>query len=172
MALVYFQKKKETLPDGTVVEKYYDDLGSGGGHLATTWEVALDEEFTKIIDASYFDTVNLTEWHTPLPIPNQPGEYFTSLEHVYVRARIFCGNIPKGFQILDTDKDLEICKKCDDTFKSTDPLAGTVSYSPWSPVAIGTQRYQQVRITEEGKEDIITDSKTIGWKYEGELTND
>ena len=39
--------------------KHYIDIGTGGVHNATSWQIAKDKDFTKIIDQSLKDKVNV-----------------------------------------------------------------------------------------------------------------
>ena len=45
----------------------YTDIGTGGEHDATSWQFAKDPDFTKIIDESLNDTVNVKKWVSMLP---------------------------------------------------------------------------------------------------------
>lgn len=65
----------------------YIDVGSGGDHDATSWQVAVDPEFKYIIDESLHDTVNLTRWYTMLPKIDGDG-YYADLSEVYARVKI------------------------------------------------------------------------------------
>lgn len=158
MATVSF-KKFEVLDDsGEVVLKHYDDVGSGGPQVAASFEIALDPDFTQIIDATYFDQDHLESWTSPLPKIDGPGgTYYTNLDKLYARGRVFAGQIPTDFKVPADAKDAEVLKMCDDS--------GTIFYSDWSEVAIGTQTYQEVIITEDGEEDIVTTSDKINLQF-------
>lgn len=73
---------------------YYIDIGTGGKHNATTWIVAKDKFFNRIIDQSIKDTVNLKEWTTPLPkLPEDKldptkDEFYSDLESIYLKVII------------------------------------------------------------------------------------
>lgn len=73
---------------------YYIDIGTGGKHNATTWIVAKDKFFNRIIDQSLKDTVNLKEWTTPLPklpedkIDPLKDEFYSDLETLYLKVII------------------------------------------------------------------------------------
>lgn len=73
---------------------YYIDIGTGGKHNATTWVVAKDKFFNRIIDQSLKDTVNLKEWTTPLPklpedkIDPLKDEFYSDLETLYLKVII------------------------------------------------------------------------------------
>lgn len=62
------------------------DVGTGGFHNATSWQVALDPDFTQIIDESLKDTVNVTEWHSMLPNIEGSG-YYADLDNLYARVK-------------------------------------------------------------------------------------
>ena len=158
MATVRF-KKFEVLDDnGEIVLKHYDDIGSGGPQVASSFEIALDPEFKNIIDATYFNRNALESWTSPLPkIDGPAGTYYTNLDKLYARGRVYAGVVPTDFDLPSYAKDAEVNTKCD--------VTGTIFYSPWTEVAIGTQTYQEVTITEEGLPDIHTDSKKIGMKF-------
>ena len=64
------------------------DINTKGFHNATTWQVALDENFTQIIDESIKDTINVKEWHTMLPKINEVG-YYADLDNLYARAKVW-----------------------------------------------------------------------------------
>jgi len=63
-------------------------LGVNGRHNATSWQVFLDPELTQLIDESIKDTVNVKEWHSPLPKINEQG-YYADLDNVYGRVKVF-----------------------------------------------------------------------------------
>ncbi len=65
----------------------YIDICSDGVHNATTWQVALDADFTQIIDESINDTVNVKEWHSMLPVINGIG-YYADLEELHARVKV------------------------------------------------------------------------------------
>jgi len=67
------------------------DMNTKGFHTATSWEVALDENFTQIIDSSYQDTVNLDKWITPLPEING-NSFYADLDIVYARIKVWIDN--------------------------------------------------------------------------------
>lgn len=101
-------------------------LGMRHKHTATDWQVALDKDFSQIIDQSINDKVNLLEWHSPLKrIDGQPGLY-SDEEKVYARFRTWFKN------------------ECSDWLVLTD-----------------NQNYQEVIITQDGKDPIYTNSDDI-----------
>jgi hypothetical protein len=158
MATVSF-KKFEVLDDnGDIVLKHYDDIGSGGPQVAASFEIALDPDFKQIVDATYFNREHLESWSSALPkIGGPDGTYYTNLEKLYARGRVYAGVIPHDFDLPSYATDEEVNEKCDAT--------KTIFYSPWSEVAIGTQTFQEVLITEDGEDDIHTDSDKIGMKF-------
>lgn len=64
------------------------DIGTGGPHDATTWKIFKDKEKTILIDQSIKDTVNLIEWHSPLPKEDGSGEFYNDLREFYVEVTI------------------------------------------------------------------------------------
>ena len=77
----------------------YIDIGSGGYHDATSWFVAKDKDvtdpsqFTKLIDSSIKDKINVKQWYTPLPKLPEDGEGFYADEtELYAYAIIWIGN--------------------------------------------------------------------------------
>lgn len=83
--------------DPEKTNNYYIDIGTGGKHDATTWIVAKDKNFTRVIDKSVKDKVNLTSWTTPLPkLPEDKSdpnaeEYYGDLDNIYLRVQIHVG---------------------------------------------------------------------------------
>ena len=155
MATARFKEFPVYDDEGNIIMKHYDDIGSGGPQVAASYEIALDPEFKDIIDATYFDTNHLKEWSSPLPIKDDiPGNYHTNLEKLYARGRIFCGRIPTNFALHNYATDEESRAACDAT--------GTIFYSAWTEVAIGTQRSQPVTITDENDIETETSSEAIG----------
>jgi hypothetical protein len=74
------------------------DVGSGGPVDAVSWQVALDEEFTQIIDESLEDTEHLEIWHTPLPKLDGSG-FYNDLDKVYGRLKIHAnGHVSDWFK--------------------------------------------------------------------------
>jgi len=107
----------------------YTDIGTGGEHDATSWQFAKDPDFTKIIDESLNDTVNVKKWVSMLPkLPEDGVGYYKDLDKVYGRFKIHAN----GY------------------------------VSQWFVVEPKSQNYQEVTITETGKDDIHTDSDKIG----------
>ncbi len=123
----------------------FDSLGTSSVHTATSWQVAKDPDFTQIIDQSMNDTKNLTSWVTPLPKLAED-----TLEG-------------ETYPYYDNLKTLYARVKVhiDDTV------------SNWFVLGPKSQLVQKVIITQEDKDDIITDShlpdksnpddKRVGW---------
>lgn len=107
----------------------YIDIGTGSDHDATSWQFAKDKDFTKIIDESLNDTINVKKWVSMLPKLPEDGEgYYKDLDMVYGRFKLHAGKYE----------------------------------SQWFEAEPKSQNYQEVVITEDGKEDIHTDSDKIG----------
>ena len=158
MATVSFKKFPVLDDNSNTVLKHYDDIGSGGPQVASSFEIALDPNFTQIIDATYFNKTALESWTSPLPkIGGPAGTYYGNLEKLYARGRVYAGVIPTDFALPNYVTDQIVNDACDAT--------GKIFYSPWSEVAVGTQTFQEVVITEEGKPDINTDSDKIGMHF-------
>lgn len=69
------------------------DIATGSDHDATSWQVAKDKEFTKIIDQSLKDYKNVKEWYTMLPkLPEDGPGYYKAEEELYARIAIHQGN--------------------------------------------------------------------------------
>jgi len=64
------------------------DINTKGFHNATSWQFALDPDFTQIIDESLKDTVNVKEWHSMLPKITGDG-YYADLDKLYARAKVW-----------------------------------------------------------------------------------
>lgn len=70
----------------------YIDIGTGGYKDAVSYQIAKDPEFTKIIDESLHDTVNLDVWHSPLKKLPEDGEgYYKDEDVLYARVKIHIG---------------------------------------------------------------------------------
>lgn len=115
----------------------YTDVGTGGEHDCTSWQFAKDPEFTKIIDESLEDTVNIKKWVSMLPkLPEDlppgcqegdPEYYYKDLDNVYGRFKVHIGEF----------------------------------VSEWFECEPKSQNWQEVVITEEGYDDIHTTSDAI-----------
>jgi len=72
----------------------YMDFDTIGVITATSWEAALDPDFTQIIDSSYEDKINIREWYTKLPvIGNTNGSCYSDLSNVYGRVKIHIDDV-------------------------------------------------------------------------------
>lgn len=72
--------------------KDYIEIGSGVPHDASSWQVAKDPEFKKIIDESLNDKINVKSWFTPLPKLKEDGEgYYADMDNLYARVKIHLG---------------------------------------------------------------------------------
>jgi hypothetical protein len=75
------------------------DVGTGSYHNATSWQVALDPEFTQIIDQSLNDKVNVKEWHSMLPKINDNG-YYADLDLLYARVKVHIDSYESPWYVL------------------------------------------------------------------------
>jgi oligoendopeptidase F len=80
----------------------YLDILTNGYHNATTWEAALDPEFTQIIDKVEESKEFLKEWVTPLPTLEDPNKFYKDLENVYVRVKIHIDNTESNWVVLNS----------------------------------------------------------------------
>jgi len=115
-----------------IVINDYIDVGTGGFHNATSWQIAKDPDFNKVIDESLHDTTNVKEWHSMLPKleedkVNGESNYYADLTELYARVKIH----------VDEHE------------------------SPWFNVGPKNQNIQDIIITEDGEEDIHTTSEAI-----------
>lgn len=79
----------------------YIDLGTGGVHNATSYQVALDPEFTQIIDQSLKDTEHVKEWHSMLPMIDRPGNYYADLSALYARIKVHVDDNESPWFVLE-----------------------------------------------------------------------
>lgn len=77
----------------------YIDYGTGGYVTAVSYQFALDVNFTKIIDESLHDSVNLTEWTSMLPKIDEPG-YYADLDKLYARIKIHVDEFSSPWFVL------------------------------------------------------------------------
>lgn len=77
----------------------YIDYGTGGYLTAVSYQFALDVNFTKIIDESLHDTVNLTEWTSMLPKIGEAG-YYADLDKLYARVKVHVDEYSSPWFIL------------------------------------------------------------------------
>lgn len=81
--------------------KDYIDIGTGGVHNATSWQIAKDKEFTKIIDQSLKDKVNVKKWYSMLPkLPEDGPGYYADLDELYVRVKIWIDDYTEDWFVL------------------------------------------------------------------------
>lgn len=144
MAQLYIDRKSDD------DKSYYIDVGSGGHHAFTSWQVAKDKYFQKIIDESLEDPINLFSWTTPLPKlkedkddPNAE-EFYSNLDTLYARAKIHIGEA-----IVGQDGTV-ISKKIS-------------SSSDWVEIGPMDQRVEDIVITK--KQVIVerTTAEALGW---------
>jgi len=64
------------------------DINTKGFHNASSFQVALDPEFTQIIDETIKDTIHVKEWHSMLPKINEDG-YYADLDNLYARVKVW-----------------------------------------------------------------------------------
>ena len=69
----------------------YLALGCSTYPIASSWQVALDDQFTQIIDQTIEDKDNITEWNSPLPKIGQEG-FYADLDELHVRVKYHVGN--------------------------------------------------------------------------------
>lgn len=76
-------------------------IATGSEHDATTWQVAKDKDFTKIIDQSIKDYKNVKEWYTMLPkLPEDGPGYYKAEDELYARIAIHQGNTTSNWIII------------------------------------------------------------------------
>jgi len=78
----------------------YIDINCKGYHNATSWQVALDPDFTQIIDESIEDKVNVQTWHTMLPKIDGNG-YYADLDNLYARAKVHIDNSVSDWFVME-----------------------------------------------------------------------
>lgn len=78
----------------------YIDIGMKSNVIAVSWQVALDPNFMDIIDESLNDSINLHEWNTPLPKINEPGKYYSDLDKLYGRIKLFFTNGESAWYVM------------------------------------------------------------------------
>lgn len=66
----------------------YIDIGTNSFHNASSYQVALDKDFTKIIDESHKDKINVKSWKTPLKKIDGTG-YYSNLDELYARVKVW-----------------------------------------------------------------------------------
>lgn len=77
-------------------------------HTATSYVVAKDKEFEKIIDSSIHNTVDLLEWTTPLPKREEDGPgYYSDLRKLYAKVKLHFGKYESPWFILDFEDQMK-----------------------------------------------------------------
>jgi len=109
----------------------YIDVGTGGVHEATTWQVAKDPDFTKIIDESIEDYDNVTEWHSMLPkLPEDGSGYYADLDMLYARVKIHVNGYTSPWFVLEPKsqniQDVIITEEGKDDIHTTSEAIGMV----------------------------------------------
>lgn len=131
-------------------DEYYDDIGTGGKHNMTTWQVAKDSNFHKIIDQSLEDPVNILTWSTPLPkLPEDKAdqlaeEFYSDLPTLYLRVKIHVGTISKNDQGEIINKVIN-------------------ASSSWVNLGPVDQRVQDITVTQNGEYVRKTTTTDLGW---------
>ena len=79
----------------------YIDFDTDGEIISVSWQVALDPNYTQIIDQSLEDKVNKREWITKLPVIGATdGSCYADLDAVYSRVKIHMnGAVSPWFEI-------------------------------------------------------------------------
>ena len=84
----------------------YIDVGTGGMHVATSWQFAKDKDFTQIIDESIKDYKNVKKWHSKLPKRTEDKsspeaeEYYTELDELWGRCKILVGETESDWFVV------------------------------------------------------------------------
>ena len=84
----------------------YIDVGTGGVHVATSWQFAKDKDFTQIIDESIKDYKNVKKWHSKLPKREEDKsspdaeEYYTELDELWGRCKILVGETESEWFVI------------------------------------------------------------------------
>lgn len=82
-----------------IVIEDYISINAGTNHNATSYQVALDKDFTMIIDQTLKDTIHVKSWHTPLPKINESG-FYSNLEKVHTRVTVWINDFESDWFIL------------------------------------------------------------------------
>lgn len=72
------------------IEKYLT-LGASTPLIATSYQVALDEDFTQIIDEIHESVEHKMYWNTPLPKIDGNG-FYSDETQIYARVKLFLKN--------------------------------------------------------------------------------
>lgn len=98
------------------------DYGCKGYHNASSWQIALDPEFTQLVDSSMDDQVNLVSWNTPLLHPGGSGAY-ADLDNLYARIKLHIDDTISPWY------DLNIGNQTDQTITVTEEDGTTTTYN-------------------------------------------
>ena len=79
--------------------KDYFDFGVNTTHNGSSWQIALDSNFTQIIDESLEDRVNVKTWHSQLKKLDGPG-YYKDLDQLYARVKVHVDNSVSPWYVL------------------------------------------------------------------------
>lgn len=82
-------------------------VGMKHKHSATDWQVALDPEFTMLIDESLKDSDNLLEWHTPLRKIDDQDKMYSDEDIIYARIRLWFKNESTGWFVLNDNQNYQ-----------------------------------------------------------------
>ena len=69
--------------------KKYLSLGADTPLVATSYQVALDSNFTEIIDEIHQSEEFKLEWFTPLPKRDGSGKFYSDETELHARVRLF-----------------------------------------------------------------------------------
>ena len=64
------------------------DIGTTAFLTSVSWQVALDSDFIHIIDESLEDVINIDEWHSQLPMIDDPDNYYADLDMLWCRIKV------------------------------------------------------------------------------------
>ena len=93
-----------------IIENYLT-LGSGSSLAATSYQVAKDPEFTKIIDEIHESREFRLKWWTPLPKPG--GGFYSDEIELYARVKLFREDVYVNLYATDDSFVLPIAKQVD-----------------------------------------------------------
>ena len=69
--------------------KKYLTLGASTPLMATSYQVALDKDFTQIVDEIHKSEEHKLFWSTPLPRRNGQGGFYGNETRLYARVKLF-----------------------------------------------------------------------------------
>lgn len=69
--------------------KNYLSLGASTPLVATSYQIALDSEFTEIIDEIHQSEEYKLEWSSPLPKRDGSGEFYSDEVELHARIKLF-----------------------------------------------------------------------------------